>query len=83
MTEEIVEVQRIECLGAAFNGRRGEFRIGWMIDLGWTRVSTQLTVSQADVELGEDWLVERFCRSILERVAGVRAFLPNGREAVA
>ncbi|MEZ5336954.1 MAG: hypothetical protein R3F46_01715 [bacterium] len=83
MTEEIVEVQRIECLGAAFNGQRGQFRISWMIDLGWTRVSTHLMVSETDVERGEDWLVERFCRNILERVSGVRAFAPDGREAVA
>ena len=83
LTDALVEVERISCLGASFTTQPGEFEISWLIDFGWTRQQVALLIHDSDVEMGEDWLIERFTRCILDELANLRAFTLMDRIAVA
>ena len=83
LTCAVDEIQGIDCLGAAFCGEHGDFRVGWTIDLGWCSIPVQLIVHPGDVEEGEDWLLERYARCIFDSLASVHAFMSDRVDAVA
>jgi hypothetical protein len=83
LCDALDEVQAIDCLGAAFSGEHGAFRVTWNIQLDWASFPVQLIVHPGDVEQGEDWLIERFAHCIIDSLSQAEYFIMTDVTAVA